>query len=102
MYGETVRLVENARSVLRSHGYFVDNLWHVDDIHFISEQQQLPSLTHQEAMQIFAIANEEFDGEVGLSWPQLENALRLYLKRRVLLAEMLQLHTAPSAAANEP
>ena len=29
---EDLQAVENARAVLRENGYFVDNLWHVDDI----------------------------------------------------------------------
>lgn len=26
--------IENARSLLKSYGYYVDNLWHIDDIVF--------------------------------------------------------------------
>lgn len=29
---EDLQAVENAKAVLRENGYFVDNLWHVDDI----------------------------------------------------------------------
>lgn len=29
---EDLQAVENAKAVLRENGYFVDNLWHVDDV----------------------------------------------------------------------
>lgn len=73
------RVVTLARTVLREHGYFVDNLWHISDIHFLCEQQNLPPLRDAEAMEVFTIANAAFDGEHGMSWPQLERALARYL-----------------------
>lgn len=78
------KIVEAAKEILKFHGYFVDILWHVDDIYFICEQTELPVVNNQEAMQIFEIAAQQYDGEVGLSWPQLESALRHYLKERDL------------------
>ncbi|MDX2074205.1 MAG: hypothetical protein SFX19_07580 [Alphaproteobacteria bacterium] len=63
----------------------MENLWHVDDIHFICEQNDLPKVTDAEAQEIFKIAHEQFDGESGLSWPQLEKALNTYLLRKALL-----------------
>ena len=85
MNSKNTKVIETARELLRLYGYFVDNLWHVDDIHFICEQKNLPALTNKEAMEVFVIANEQFDGETGLSWPQLENALECYLRRKSLL-----------------
>jgi len=82
MYGQAIKLVEAARELLKSHGYFVDNLWHVDDIHFICEEKNLPILSDDEAMEVFTIANEQFDGEFGISWPQLEKAVENYVKRK--------------------
>ena len=29
---ETIREIANAKEVLRKAGYFVDNLWHIDDV----------------------------------------------------------------------
>ena len=86
MNGLDVKIVEFARELLKSHGYFVDNLWHVDDIHFICDQKNLPNITNNEAMEVFIIANEQFEGETGLGWPQLENALSCYLRRKALMA----------------
>jgi alpha-amylase/alpha-mannosidase (GH57 family) len=82
------KLVEAARELLKSAGYFVDNLWHIDDVHFICEQQELPRITNEEAEQVFLIAQEQFEGEVGLSWPQLEKALRTYLHRKLMLSRL--------------
>lgn len=80
-------VLESSREILKMYGYFVDNLWHVDDIHFICEQKKLPKITNKEAMEVFVIANEQFDGETGISWPQLEKALTGYLRRKALLVD---------------
>jgi hypothetical protein len=85
MSGGDIKIIESARELLKAYGYFVDNLWHVDDIHFICEQKKLPTLTNNEAMEVFVIANEQFDGETGLCWPQLENAVNCYFRRKALL-----------------
>src|SRR5581483_8265474 len=74
------KIVEAARELLKSYGYFIDVLWHVDDVHLLCEQQNLPKITDAEAMEVFAIAARDFDGETGISWPQLEHALRMYLQ----------------------
>ena len=73
-------IVDAAREILKFHGYFVDNLWHVKDVHLICEQQNLPRLSNAQAMEVFELANEEFDGEEGISWPQLERAVRNYIQ----------------------
>ena len=83
-----IKLIEAARELLKSFGYFVDNLWHVRDIHFICEQNNISPLSDAEAMEVFEIANEQFDGETGLSWPKLENALQMYIQRRMILANL--------------
>lgn len=80
-----IKVVEATRDLLRSYGYFVENLWHVQDIHFICEQYHLPKIEDEEAMQVFNIANEQFDGEEGLSWPRLEKALFTYMRRKAVL-----------------
>jgi hypothetical protein len=76
------KIIEATRELLKSFGYFVDNLWHVKDVHFICEQQELPKITDEEAMEVFVIANRQFDGETGISWPQLEKALHMHLQRK--------------------
>ncbi|MDE3017038.1 MAG: hypothetical protein KGI29_09005 [Pseudomonadota bacterium] len=83
----TDTIIQATKALLKSFGYFVDNLWHADDVHFICEQQNLPKISDAEAMEVFTIAGEQFDGETGISWPQLEAALRVYLKKKALLAE---------------
>ena len=82
----TTKIAEVAKELLRQSGYFVDNLWHVDDIHFICEQKELPKLRDDEAMEVFAIAKSQFDGEYGISWPQLEKALHVYMQKERILA----------------
>lgn len=95
------QIINAARGILKAHGYFVDNLWHTDDIRFISEQQELGSISEEDALAVFDIANEYFDGENGISWPQLERALRIYLQRREALHRVYQRsssgHLSPAA-----
>lgn len=85
MQFQPTKIIEAARELLRACGYFVDNLWHVDDIHFMCEQLQLPNINDEEAMEIFTIANQQFEGETGMSWPKLEEALKLFLQRKQIL-----------------
>ncbi|MBV8938919.1 MAG: hypothetical protein JO089_03665 [Alphaproteobacteria bacterium] len=73
------RIVDAAREILKTCGYFVDNLWHINDIQFLCEQSGFRRLTAEEAMTVFEIANVNFDGEYGICWPQLEVALRQYM-----------------------
>lgn len=84
------KIVENAQELLKAYGYFIDNLWHVDDVHFICEQKNLPALSNKEAMEVFTIANEQFDGETGLCWPQLEKALHAYLRRKSIFESIFR------------
>lgn len=94
MNEQDIKTIENARELLKAYGYFVDNLWHVDDIHFICEQKNLPALTNNEAMEVFIIANEQFEGETGLCWSQLENAVNCYFRRKALLSEVFTRYSA--------
>ena len=88
------KMVKAARELLKTLGFFVDNLWHVEDVYFICEQNNLPKLSHQDAMEVFQIAKDQFDGEAGLSWPQLEKALNTYLLRKALLNGLCQSENA--------
>lgn len=81
----TTKIIEAARQLLKEYGYFMDELWHVDDVNFICEQRELKKLTKEEAMKVFEVAKEQFDGEYGISWPQLEKALYIYLQREDVL-----------------
>lgn len=94
MDSQSMKMIEAARELLRNSGYFVENLWHVEDVHFICEQNDLPRITDTEAMDVFKIAHEQFDGENGLSWPQLEKALNTYLLRKALLEGLCKAKTA--------
>ena len=82
----STKIIEAARELLKLCGYFVYNLWHVDDVHFMCEQLELPRISDEDAMEVFSIANQQFDGETGVSWPKLEEALKLFLQRRQLMA----------------
>jgi hypothetical protein len=90
MNQQSIKIVEAAQELLRAHGYFVENMWHVEDVHFICEQINIPLLADEEAMQVFAIAGEEFDGETGISWPQLEKALYTFIHRKTVLKELCE------------
>ena len=78
----STKIIEATKELLKACGYFVDNLWHVDDLHFMCEQLELPPISDEEAMEVFIIANQQFDGETGISWPKLEVALKHFLHRR--------------------
>lgn len=82
MDSQSLRVVSAARELLKSHGYFVDNLWHANDIHFLCDQLQYPRLPMEAAMEVFDIANAQFDGEYGICWPQLEKALKVYIESK--------------------
>ena len=85
---KATKVVEAARELLKSFGYFVDGLWHVDDVHFICEQNNIACIGDDEAMEVFAIAKEQFDGEHGLSWPQIEKALHVFVQRKLALSDL--------------
>ena len=89
MYGQTIKLVETAREILKAQGYFIDNLWHIDDVHLLCEEKNLPCLTNEEAMEVFNFANQSFDGEMGLNWLQLGKAVDYFVKRKQLLETSL-------------
>jgi hypothetical protein len=82
MKTENLNLISAAKGVLQSAGYYVDHLWHVSDVHFLCEQLEMEKLGEGEVEQVFAIASEQFDGETGLSWPQLERALQMFQHRK--------------------
>jgi hypothetical protein len=87
---QSTRVIEATRELLKAFGYFVDNLWHVDDVHFICEQQGLSRISDEEAMEVFHIANLQFDGETGVCWPQIERALRTYLQRKIVQTHLCE------------
>ena len=84
-----VAILEASRELLKSYGYFVGNLWHVDDIHFLCEEKNLSCLSDEEAMEIFYIAGERFDGEFGIGWLQLEKAVDYYQNQKKQQTEVL-------------
>lgn len=94
MTANSTKMIEAARELLRNAGFFVDNLWHVQDLHFICQQNDFPKITDEEAREVFKIAHEQFDGEHGISWPQLEKALNTYMLRKALLEGLCKAQTA--------
>jgi len=84
------KIIEAARELLKIYGYFVDNLWHVSDVHFICEQNNIAHLNNAEAMEVFEIASEQFEGETGLSWPKLEQALQVFMQRKAVLNNLCE------------
>lgn len=88
MKTENVNLIQAARNLLQSAGYYVDHLWHTNDVQFICEQLNMQKLAEEEVAQVFSIASEYFDGETGISWPQLERALHVFQQRRQAVQEL--------------
>lgn len=83
------RFIESAKGILQSYGYFIDHLWHVDDVHFLCEQRNWPKLDHEEARAVFAIFSELYDGELGMTWAKLEQATQVYLAQSGRIAQMV-------------
>lgn len=92
------KLVESALELLRSAGYYVDKLWHADDVHFICEQLGIERLDDGQVQQVFEILSESFDGETGISWPQLEQAIQLFMQRQRALRAMCSGPLKPDTA----
>lgn len=68
MENATIRFVETAKDLLQEYGYFIQHMWHVDDVHFLCEQRNWPKLSHEEAKAVFLIFSELYDGELGMTW----------------------------------
>lgn len=83
-----ITMVEAARHMLKESGYFVENLWHVDDVHFLCEQRNWPDLSHEEAKSVFAVFNELFNDEPGMNWQKLEQATQVYLAQQGRISGM--------------
>lgn len=91
MYEKQIQdFISSAREVLRTQGYFVQKLWHVDDVHLLCEQRGWPQLTHEDGLSVFAIFNELFDGGEGLTWERLEQATQIYLAQQGHLKQILE------------
>lgn len=82
------KIVDAAKELLSSFGYCVTHLWHIDDVHFICEQHEIPKLSDTEAREVFDIAIEQFDGECGLCWPQLEKAVFTHMRRKLIRSDL--------------
>lgn len=86
MENTTIRFVEAAKNILQEYGYFIQHLWHVDDVHFLCEQRSWPKLDHEEARAVFLIFSELYDGELGMTWAKLEQATQVFLAQSGRLA----------------
>lgn len=95
----TNKLVESARLLLKEYGFFVEHLWHVDDVHFLCEQRGWPLLNHEEAKEVFVIFSELYDGESGMTWPKLEQATQLYLAQAGRIQKMPAAQRSQSAVS---
>lgn len=78
-------MIDAAINVLRTAGYYTEKLWHADDVRFICEQLELPQLQRHEVETIFEIVGNLFDGETGISWPQLERAVHVFFQKKQAL-----------------
>ena len=76
------KLIQASLDILKDCGYFTHCLWHVEDIHLLCEQRNWPTLTHEEAKAIFAIFAELYEGDQGMTWSKLEQAVEVYLAQQ--------------------
>jgi hypothetical protein len=72
--------IENARKVLKENGYFVDNLWHVDDVKSkfkcdddVAQGILDEALTNQATMEQIWFSIGEFGGMEGLESSDYED-----------------------------
>lgn len=72
---------ESSRAYLRNKGYFVQNLWHIDDVKEICKQNYLPILTDKQAIEFFDYVGDDFNAEVGVSWETLYVYLEQFVER---------------------
>lgn len=62
------REIDNARAVLRTYGYYVENLWHIEDVfpkHDCSDEEAYDILDH-------ALQNEATYSQI---WMSIDNAI---------------------------
>jgi hypothetical protein len=72
--------IENARKVLKENGYFVDNLWHVDDVKSkfkcdddVAQSTLYNALTNEATMEQIWFSIGEFGGMEGLESSDYED-----------------------------
>jgi hypothetical protein len=87
---QETKIITAAKELLKLYGYYLDNLWHVRDVHFICEQNNITPITDKEALEVFLIASEQFDGKAGISWPKLEKAVYAFLQRKTAIDVLYQ------------
>ena len=88
MRDQMTKLAGLSKDFLRSHGYFTENMWHIEDVHFLCSEKNYPFLSDAEAMQVFYFASSNFEGEYGLNWKKLAMALDSYMERKNLLTNL--------------
>ncbi len=86
-------VVDAAKKLLKSYGYCVSHLWHVSDVHCLCEQNNLPPISDADAMDVLMLTSKQFDGETGISWPQLERALRLFMRHREVFENLREIES---------
>jgi hypothetical protein len=74
--------VENARKVLRDHGYFVDNLWHIQDV-----QANYMKASDEDAQKILntALTNEATMEQISLA---ITDAIEWYFPDETIFYEV--------------
>ena len=82
------QFIQSSLDVLGEYGYFTQCLWHVDDIHLLCEQRGWPKLSHDEARAVFSIFAELYDGDQGMTWSKLEQAVQVYLAQQGKVNDM--------------
>ena len=67
--------IEKAKEVLRDAGYFIENLWHKNDIDDICIQNDISELSHKEIKEFWEYYNKNFNAEIGMNLESLEVSL---------------------------
>lgn len=73
------RKEQEAMDYLRKQGYFVQNLWQVDDVHSICKQENYPKLSDKEIIEFFDFVGNKFDPEIGITWMILRDYLEMFV-----------------------
>ena len=75
--------VQEIKDLLRSKGYFVQNLWQTEYVQQVATDHHEIELTFDECIQVFDYIGETFDAEIGMNWDTISEAIRTLFGDRI-------------------
>jgi hypothetical protein len=76
--------VASMRTLLKEFGIYAGKIWHVNDVHTLCEKNNLPQISHHDAMNVFEHAARQNAGRMPLTTTQIEQTLlNLHTKRNM-------------------